>query len=150
MPEQQTISQIIRLAIRREQEAYNFLMAMGECVKSPGMKYMFEDLAKEELEHKDKLELELMKLGDVVQPQESQTETENPYYIDSDESAAMDFADLLRLCIGKEDISVRFYIDLAAQVHQEESRDTLLALAEEELRHKLRFEAEYEKLPRGK
>ncbi len=150
MTEQQTIGRIIRLAIRREQEAYNFLMAMSECVESPGIKYMFKDLAKEELEHKDKLELELIKLGEVVQPQTSQTETENPYYIESDESATMDFADLLRLCIEKEDISFRFYINMAVQLNQEESRDTLLALAEEELRHKLRFEAEYEKLPRRK
>lgn len=150
MTEQQTIGRIIRLAIRREQEAYNFLMAMSECVESPGIKYMFKDLAKEELEHKDKLELELIKLGEVVQPQTSQTETENPYYIESDECATMDYTDLLRLCIEKEDISFRFYINMAVQLNQEESRDTLLALAEEELRHKLRFEAEYEKLPRRK
>jgi rubrerythrin len=148
MTEQQTISQIIRLAIRREQEAYNFLMAVSECVESAGLKYMLRDLAKEELGHKDKLEMELMKLGEVVQQQDSQTEAENPYYIESDECATMDYADLLSLCIEKEDISFRFYIEMAVQVSREESRDTLLALAEQELRHKLRFEAEYEKLPR--
>ncbi len=150
MTEQQTIGQIIRLAIQREREAYNFLMAMSECVESPGIKYMFRDLAKEEVGHKDKLELELMKLGQVVQPQDSQAETENPYYVESDECASMDYADLLRLCIEKEDISFRFYINMAIQMNQEQSRDIMLALAEEELRHKLRFEAELEKLPRHK
>ncbi len=150
MTKQQTIGQIIRLAIHREQEAYNFLMVMSQCVESPAIKYMLKDLAKEETEHEGKLELELMKLGEIVQPQDSQAEAENPYYVESDECANMDYADLLRLCIEKEDISFRFYIDMATQMHQDQSRDTFLALAEEELRHKLRFEAEYEKLPRTK
>ena len=148
MTEQQTVGQIIRLAIQRERYAYSFLMAMCDCVKSPGIKYMFRDLAKEELKHKDKLELELMKIGEVIRPQDSQTETENPYYIESDECATMDYADLLKLCIEKEDISFRFYVNLTAQVNQEHSKDVLLALAEQELRHKLRFEDELEKLPR--
>ena len=46
MAQQQTIGDIIRLAIRREQNAYSFFMAMSECVESPGIKYMFRDLAK--------------------------------------------------------------------------------------------------------
>jgi len=125
-------------------------MVMSQCVESPAIKYMLKDLAKEETEHEGKLELELMKLGEIVQPQDSQAEAENPYYVESDECANMDYADLLRLCIEKEDISFRFYIDMATQMHQDQSRDTFLALAEEELRHKLRFEAEYEKLPRTK
>jgi rubrerythrin len=150
MAQQQTIGQIIRLAIQREQNAYSFLMAMSECVKSPEIKYMFADLAKEELGHKDKLELELMKIGEVVRPGDSQIETENIFSIEADECRTMDYADLLRLCIEKEDISFRFYIDLATQMTQDESRDAILALAEEELRHKLRFETEFDKLPRSK
>jgi rubrerythrin len=150
MAQQQTISQIIRLAIQREQNAHNFFMAMSECVQSQDIKYMLKDLAKEELGHKEKLELELMKIGEVIRPQDSQTENENPYYIETDECATMDYVDLLKLCIEKEDISFRFYIDLAAQMTHDESRDVILALAEEELRHKLRFETEFDKLPRTK
>jgi rubrerythrin len=146
MPEQQTIGQIIRLAVLREQEAYSFLMAVSECVESADIKYILQDLAKEELEHKDKLELELMKLGEVYRSEEMQAEDENPYYIEADQFTGMDYADLLKLCIEKEDISFRLYINMAVQVRQRESRDIFLALAEEELRHKLRFETEYNKL----
>ena len=150
MTEQQTIYEAIRLAIRREQDAYSFLMAMSGCVKSPGMKFLLEDLAKEEVEHENKLELELMKLGEVVRSNQEQTETQNPYYVEAGECADMDYADLLRLCMEKEDISFRLYIDLSNQMHQEQTREVFISLAEEELRHKLRFEAEYEKLPRTK
>jgi len=147
MTEEQTVCEAIRLAIRREQEAYNFLMAMNGCVKSPGIRFLLEDLAREELEHKDKLELELMKLGDVVRSEEIQGEAQNPYYIETDECVDMDYAELLRFCMGKEDISFRLYITLSTQVHQEQTREVFIALAEEELRHKLRLEAEYSRLP---
>ena len=91
-----------------------------------------------------------MKIGEVVSPQDSQTDSEYQYFIETDECRTMDYADLLRLCIEKEDISFRLYIDLATQMTHDESRDAILALAEEELRHKLRFEAEFDKLPRTK
>ena len=146
MPEQKTVCEVIRLAIQREQEAYSFFMAMSKIVKSVGIESMFKELAEEELEHRNKLELELMKLGEVVGKDDAVKDTEDLYNIEADEVAQMDYADMLQLCMGKEDISFRFYLNLAAQVHSEESKEALLALAEEELRHKIRFESEYERL----
>ncbi len=146
MTERQTIGEGIRLAVRSEQQAYDFLMAMRGCVKSASIRLLLEDLAGEELEHKEKLELELMKLGEVVYSQEIQGQAQNPYYIESDECADMDYAELLRFCIGKEDVSFRLYIDLSTQVHDEQAREVFIALAEEEVRHKLRLETEYSRL----
>lgn len=150
MAQQQTVSQIIRTAVHREQCAYDFFMAMSDWVESPDIKFMFTELAQQELEHKEKLELELMKIGEVVKQNEYAEDGENPFYIDSEKYSEMDYTDLLRLCIEKEDLSFRFYINMAAGVNQEDSKDALLALAEEELGHKLRFETELEKLPRPK
>ncbi|MFA5784765.1 MAG: ferritin family protein [Phycisphaerae bacterium] len=141
---EQTKEQIIRFAIRREQEAYKFILAIREVAKFPGIKFLLEDMAKEELEHKEKLELELIKLGEVV-PEDDLSQT--AYKIESDEIAEMDYADLLVLGMEKEDISFRMYIDLALKAGNTESRDAFLAIAEQELRHKIRFEIEYEKLP---
>ncbi|MFA5423397.1 MAG: ferritin family protein [Phycisphaerae bacterium] len=141
---EQTKEQIIRFAIRREQEAYKFILAIREVAKFPGIKFLLEDMAKEELEHKEKLELELIKLGEVV-PEDDLSQT--AYKIESDEIAEMDYADLLVLGMEKEDISFRMYIDLALKAQNAESRETFLAIAEQELRHKIRFEIEYEKLP---
>ncbi len=150
MPEQQTTCDVIRLAIQREEEAYSFFMAMSRAVKSIGIVSMFKDLAEEELEHREKLKLELMKLGEVVGPDDTSKLTEDLFYIEADEFEQIDYADMLRLCMEKEDISFRLYLDIATQVHHEESREALLALAEEELRHKIRFENEYAKLPHTK
>ena len=46
----------------------------------------------------------------------------------------------------KEEAAFRTYVHLVANVHDEESREVLLALAEEEVKHKLRFETEYNEL----
>jgi rubrerythrin len=46
----------------------------------------------------------------------------------------------------KEESSFRIYVNLAAKACDEESREVLLSLAEEEVKHKLRFENEYELL----
>jgi rubrerythrin len=58
----------------------------------------------------------------------------------------MDYKDMLLLGMEKEEASFRIYIDLISQVQDKESREVLLALAEEEVEHKLRFETEYDLL----
>ncbi len=50
------------------------------------------------------------------------------------------------LAMKKEKAAFRLYLDLAAQVQSEDQKTLFLALAEEEARHKLRFELEYDKV----
>ncbi len=49
--------EILELAISREIEAYHFFMVLAERVTDDSVSKMFEELASEELEHKEKLEL---------------------------------------------------------------------------------------------
>jgi len=58
----------------------------------------------------------------------------------------MDYKDMLIMAMQKEEASFRLYVDLAGRVTNEDAHDTLLALAEEEVKHKLRFEIEYDLL----
>ena len=48
------------------------------------------------------------------------------------------------MCIEKEDASVKLYAEMAAMVKDADSRQILLSLAEEEMRHKIKFEVEYD------
>ena len=52
--------------------------------------------------------------------------------------------------IQKEDAAFRFYVKLAANATDEDSYETLMALAEQEIKHKMRFEMEYDKLLKTK
>lgn len=143
--------EILEFAIAREVEAYHFYMALGSRVESEEIRKVFEDLAKEELEHKAKLELEVMKTGKVLPVPEKVTIPEHDYIVSDDQSLLdMDYKDILLLGMEKEEASFRTYVNLVPNVHDEESREVLLAIAEEEVKHKMRFETEYDLLLRGK
>jgi len=139
--------EILDFAIAREVEAYHFYMALAGRVAGPEMRRIFEDLAKEELEHKARLELEVIKTGRVVPETARVTIPEHDYVIsDVDRPLDMDYKDMLLLGMEKEEASFRTYVNLVPNVQDEQSREVLLALAQEEVRHKMRFETEYDSL----
>ncbi len=137
--------EVLELAIAKEIEAYNFYLALADRVKDRQMRKAFKDLAEEELEHKAKLELEITKTGRTVAVEQKLLRPEREYILSDDESPLdMDYKDMLLLGIEKEEAAFRTYVNLVASVMDEESREVLLAIAEEEVKHKLRFETEYE------
>jgi len=147
MEEPDDYYEVLELAIAKEIEAYNFYLALADRVEDRQMRRIFEDLAKEELEHKAKLELEVMKTGRTVAVERKPLRPERDYILSDDESPLdMDYKDMLLLGIEKEEAAFRTYVNLSASVLDEESREVLLAIAEEEVKHKLRFETEYDLL----
>ncbi len=138
-----SINEILEFAISREFEAYQLYMYMAKRMKSSVMSRVCEDLAKEELEHKAKLELELMKQGEIVRKLNI-----SDYMTESGNLTSMSYEELFIFAIKKEQTSIDLYTDLAEIVKDKESRDVLLALADEETTHKLRFVAEYNSLKR--
>jgi len=146
MAEFDSDEEILELAIAREEDANQFYIVLAAQAKNAEMRKVFEDLAEEELEHKAKLELEVIKTGRVVTATErpeletkGDTETVGP-------EVDMDYKDMLIMAMQKEEASFRLYVDLAGRVINENTHETLLALAEEEVKHKLRFETEYDLL----
>lgn len=142
-------NEVFELAIRREVEAYYFYMAIAERVATPEMRKVLEDFAQEELEHKATLELELMKLGQTVPIDQQLPAPSSGYVISNTDSLLdMDYKDILLLAIEKEEAAFRTYINLVPQIKDQESREAILAIAEQEVKHKVRFEVEYELLLR--
>jgi rubrerythrin len=137
-------SEIFEFAIFREIAAYHFYMALTKVVSDPQMRKVLEEFAKEELGHKEKLELELLKMGRTL-PLEKDLPVpsgENPLP-NTDYLLNMDYKDILLLAIEKEEASFKTYVNLLPHAADEASRDVLLAIAEEEVKHKFRFETEY-------
>ena len=171
MAEVDTDIEIFEFAIAREVEANRFYLTLAQRIDNPEMRKVFEDLAKEELEHKAKLELELMKTGRVVStrlrvgditasaglPNHASAPVplrgKNGSFEQGGRNAGpkldMDYKDMLLLGIEKEEASFRTYVTLIGTVHEQGSREVLLAIAEEEVKHKLRFELEYDMLLRA-
>lgn len=147
MEEFESDGEILELAIAREEDANRFYLILAERVKSAEMRQVFEDLAGEELEHKARLELEIIKTGKVATATVRPGELEG--HDDMDVALTeldIDYKDMLIMAMQKEEASFRLYVDLAGRVVNKDSHDTILALAEEEVKHKLRFEIEYDNL----
>lgn len=144
MEDVRTDVEILELAIAREEDAYTFFSSMAEQVEDIQIRAVFEDLAREELEHKSKLELEYIKTGNTLprkKPSEPRLEVvfENP-------DVTLTYRNILQLAIDKEDASFKFYVTMIGQTQDAASKDVLMALAEEEVKHKLRFQTAYNNL----
>ncbi|NIP24783.1 MAG: hypothetical protein GWN67_25580 [Phycisphaerae bacterium] len=142
--------EILELAITREEIANKLFLELAARTKNPELRKVFEELADEELEHKAKLELEILKTGKVMKESQKPLFKERIDTGEPDSWIDMDYKDMLLLGIQKEDAAFRFYVKLAANARDEDSYETLMALAEQEIKHKLRFEMEYEKLLKTK
>ncbi len=147
MAEPEYDDETLQFAINKEIEAYNFYLALADRVADQRIREEFEALAQEELEHKARLELEVMKLGKTITIEENPVQSEKSYILSNDPSHLdMDYKDMLMLGMEKEEAAFRIYVNLAASAQDEKSREVLLAIAEEEVRHKLRFQIEYDAL----
>ncbi|UCD52187.1 MAG: ferritin family protein [Phycisphaerales bacterium] len=149
MGEVSTLGEAIELAITREVQAAEFYMELAGRTKNPAMQSLFESLSEEELRHKARLELEMMKEGLVAQTVGRLFEVGRPDYAADDQIGAdMDYQDVLSLAVRKERRSFRFYVELAGVAAEKHLHDVLLELAEEEARHLVQFEMEYDRLTR--
>lgn len=138
-------NEVLELAISREIEARNFYLALAERLDDPALSKMLEDFADEEAEHRAKLEMELMKNGVVVDNSRQDRNFQTSDYVVSHEAQIkLDLKDLLEICIQKEDASFRYYADMLPHAEDKETKETLLAIIEDEIKHKYRFQTEYE------
>jgi rubrerythrin len=112
-------------------------------VEKPEMVKVLSDLAAEELEHKVKLEA--VKAGKVEIGEEEVGKLDIVDYVkDVELHPKMNYAELLVVGMKKEETSRKLYTDLAAIVQKQELKDIFLKLAQEEAKHRLRFEFEYD------
>ena len=133
--------EILEFAIAREVEANQFYLFLADRMKNWVMSQVCKDFAKEELEHKAKLEFEVIKRGKTVSDLKI-----SDYMPNVGDEMDMSYNELLIFAIQKEQVSIDLYTDLAEMAKDEESRQLFLSLVEEETKHKQRFEMEYNKL----
>ncbi len=140
-----SVDAILDFAIAGELAANQFYMELAGKMERPEMVKIFEDFAKEELGHKSKLEA--IKQGEMLEPTEKVAELKiADYLVDTEPKPDMDYKDALVLAMKKEKAAYRLYLDLAAVAEAEELTNIFLYIAQEEAKHKLRFEIEYDEI----
>ena len=139
----ETIDEILDFAIKNEEEAAGFYTELASKNVSPGMTKLFTSFAAEEKGHKAKL-LDIKKGKHLVPAKEKVMDLKiGDYLVDVEPSTDMKYQDILILAMKKEKAAFKMYTDLATRV-EGDLQNTFLALAQEEAKHKLRFEVEYD------
>jgi rubrerythrin len=134
---------VLDYAIEKEIEANQFYEGLAKQMKNPAMRAVFEAFAREELGHKAKLQA--IKQGKEIPPAKNIRDLKiADYTVDVQPAPDMSYQDALILAMKKEKAAFRLYLDLADQVENEDQKDLFLSLAQEEAKHKLRFEIEYD------
>jgi rubrerythrin len=146
MDKWQSIDDILNFAIGEEQAAFEFYTRLASQAAASDMRATFESFANEEMKHK--VRLEAIKLGGTLRAAEGPVMDLRiaDYLVNVPASPGLDYRTALVLAMKKEKAAFKLYSDLAASADDENVKATFLALAQEEARHKLRFELEYDDL----
>jgi rubrerythrin len=142
-----SIPEILKFSISKEHASIQFYQDLLRHLADSTTQSLFEVLIQKEQKHVEALQLEIEKLGHTVDTDtekldstflwDERLETDGPV-------THMSFVDTLLLAIQKERAAFRLYAKLLATVKDEELGEVLMELAEEEMRHVLQLEHEYE------
>ena len=139
-----TREEILDFAISEEIKAADFYRDLATKAKSPGIRDLLLSFSKEEEGHKFKLEkvkesgfsssddrlIEDLKLTD--------------YMVNVEPKSNISYQDALILAAKKEKVAFKLYTKLAELSQDADTRSLFSSLAQEEAKHKLRFEVEYD------
>jgi rubrerythrin len=140
-----SIDEILDFAISREINAQEFYKELAAIVKDEQLSGKISSLVGEELHHE--LTLYRIKKGMEGFKNEDISQIDFvDYSSDVKIDAKMNYSDLMLICMKKEETSRRLYTNLASICTEKQMSDLFVKLAQEEARHKLRFEVEYDLL----
>ncbi len=144
MQQWKSVDEVLDFAIKNEEEAYQFYTDLAGKVDRPWMTDIFKNFAKEELGHKKKLEA--VKSGQrLIKAKEKVLDLKiGDYLVDVVPTEDMDYQQALVVAMKKEKKAFQMYNDLAASTDDENLKELFMGLAQEEAKHKLRFEIEYD------
>ncbi len=141
-----SVEEVLDFAIESEQSASDFYRDLADKVDNPNISRMFMGFAGEEMGHKKKLEA--IKSGKILQTDKRNVlnmkiaETLQPVEPHED----MNLQEALVVAMQREKEAFLLYNALAGAASDENVRATFEMLAQEEAKHKLRFEVEYDEM----
>jgi rubrerythrin len=138
------INEILDFAISAEQRAVDLYTGLSERAVVKDMKDVFMQFAREEMGHKARL-LKIKEEGILDLPEQKVNDLKiSDYTGDVAPRDDMDYSEALVLAMSQEKAAFKLYSTLAERSPTEQFKNLFNALAQEEARHKLRFELEYD------
>lgn len=142
--EKKFADELIELAVKKEEEAYQLYTDAANLVKKPEVKKLFSELAAQELKHKETLQA--IDLTGLEQVEPIRLSDPNLSALTHTEPLSEDYSiqDALLYAIKREDESYRFYKEFAELAEDTALKNVFENLATMEMRHKTDLEEMYE------
>ena len=138
------VDKILDFAIANEERAAEFYTFLADRMAHEHMKEVFLGFAAEEKGHKAKL-MAIKEGKQMLSAEQRVLDLKiGDYLVDVNLSSDIDYSEALVVAMKAEKAAFRLYNDLASATDDPMLRATLLRLAQEEAKHKLRFEVEYD------
>lgn len=139
-----SLDEVLDFAIRSEEESAKLYQGLAKTAKTARMRDVFDRFAKEELGHKAKI-LKIRKTGSLEHSAKEIVDLKiGESLADVEAGENLDYQDALILAMKREKNAFRLYKSLAEATDDEGTRTLFQSLAEEEAKHKLYFEIEYD------
>lgn len=139
-----SINEILDFAINNEQKAVDFYVGLAARFQEKSMRETFEGFAKEEIKHKARL-IQIKERGIYEVSIEKVMDLQiSDYVVKVEASDQMSYADALSLAMKKEKSAFKLYTKLSEITDNAEMKKVFAGLAQEEAKHKLSFEMEYD------
>ncbi len=144
MKEFSSINDILDFAINSEQKAVDFYVSLSQRFSDKVLKEAFIEFAKEEMGHKARL-TQIKETGLYEMKKEDVQDLKiADYIVKTEPTNDMSYEDALRLAMKREKAAYRLYLALAEKAPNDGMKNLFNGLAQEEAKHKLRFEIEYD------
>jgi len=140
----ENVNAILDFAINEEQMAVDFYSELADAAKTDDMRQVFMEFAEEEIKHKQHL-LKIKEEGFYTLEKEQITDLKiADFMVNVKPTPGMTYEDALILAMKKEKAAFKLYSALADRAPNAQLKDVFSGLAQEESKHKLRFEIEYD------
>lgn len=140
----ENIDDVLDFAIESEQKAVDFYHQLADRVKNEDMKNIFLEFAQEEVAHKAKLKM-IKEEKVFIASSESISDLKISDYVDSVViKPDMSYQEALIVAMNREKAAFNLYTRLSKKTNVPELQNIFKMLAQEESKHKLRFEMEYD------
>ena len=144
MKEFTSVNDILDFAMNAEQESVDFYKDLAENATNEDMRRVFNQFAQEEISHKARI-MKVKEEEAYELPREKIQDLKvSNYMVSVKPHPDMNYQDALVLAMNKEKAAFRLYTDLSEKASNEDMKELFLTLAQEESKHKLRFELEYD------
>jgi rubrerythrin len=144
-----TVERALNLALRKEEESIQlYQSAQEKLTKYPASKTFLQDIIKEEKQHREKI-LQILKDPALLKEMgQSETKIQDLKIVDYIEDVPLspdaDYQQILIFAGKREKTAHDFYMWFANRNQGTKIYNLFIKLAQEELKHKLQFEKEYD------